>query len=126
MALVNNGVKVSIGAGLIPTGFTAPAVTPFADQDSKRTISLSVLKATVENADKATTLLNIINDVTIGISKQVSDIVDADYDEVANTVTFYADMTSLSNNQQRSVATDFYGDVAVSYVATVDVYVKTV
>lgn len=124
MALVNNGVQLSIPTGLIPTGFTAPAVTTFTDFEYEREVTLSVLKSTVENASKATTLLNIINDVTIGISKQILDIVTADYIG-SNTVTFYSEVTNLTNNQQLSVTSDFFGNVAVSYVVKVKFYVKT-
>lgn len=124
MAVINNGVKVSIPSGLIPTGFTAPAVTTFTDFEYERDITLSVLKSTVEDASKATTLLNIINNATIGVSKQVLDIVTADYIGT-NTVTFYADMELLTNNQQASVTSDFYGNVPLSYTVKVKFYVKT-
>lgn len=124
MAVVNNGVLLSIPTGLIPTGFTAPAVTTFTDFEYEREITLSVLKSTVENASKATTLLNIINNGTIGVSKQIEDIVTADYIG-SNTVTFYSEITVLSNNQQVSVTSDFFGNVALSYSVKVKFYVKT-
>lgn len=124
MAVVNNGVKVSIPSILIPSGFVAPVVTEFEDFEYDRELTLSVLKSTVENASKATTLLNVINNGTIGISKQVEDIITSDYINT-NTVTFYTDFLSISNSQQVSVTTDFYGNVALSYVVKVKVYVKT-
>lgn len=124
MAVVNNGVKVSIPSILIPIGFTAPVVTEFADFEYEREVTLSVLKSTVENASKSTTLLNIIEDVTIGVSKQVEDIVSADYIN-SNTVTFYADILNISNNQQVSVTSDFFGNVALSYTVKVKFYIKT-
>jgi hypothetical protein len=123
MAVVNNGVKLSIPTVLIPSGFVSPVVTEFEDFEYDREITLSVLKSTVENASKATTLLNIINNVTIGISKQIEDIV-ADYIN-SNTVTFYTDVLSISNNQQVSVTSDFFGNVALSYIVKVKFYVKT-
>jgi hypothetical protein len=124
MALVNNGVKLNIPSALIPSGFIAPAVTEFTDFEYKRDLNLNILKATVENVSKATTLLNIINDAAIGISKQVLDIMTADYIGT-NTVTFYTELISLSNNQQTSVTSNFFGNVPLSYVAKVIVYVKT-
>lgn len=115
---------MSIPSILIPSGFVAPVVTEFEDFEYDRELTLSVLKSTVENASKATTLLNVINNGTIGISKQVEDIITSDYINT-NTVTFYTDFLSISNSQQVSVTTDFYGNVALSYVVKVKVYVKT-
>lgn len=124
MAVINNGVKLSIPSVLIPSGFTAPVVTEFEDFEYEREVTLSVLKSTVENASKATTLLNVINNGTIGISKQIEDIVTADYIN-SNTVTFYADILNITNNQQLSVTSDFFGNVALSYSVKVKFYVKT-
>lgn len=124
MAVINNGVKLSIPSVLIPSGFTAPVVTEFEDFEYEREVTLSVLKSTVENASKATTLLNVINNGTIGVSKQIEDIVTADYIN-SNTVTFYADILNITNNQQLSVTSDFFGNVALSYSVKVKFYVKT-
>ena len=53
MAIVNNGTKNSLPAAKLPTGYTVPTVTTFTDWEYKRTLTLSVLKATVEQAQVA-------------------------------------------------------------------------
>ena len=97
MALVNNGVKVSLKASQKPTGYSLPSVTTFTDYEYTRPMTLNVAKATVENATKATTLTNIISNATIGISKQVDDIMTADYIG-SNTVTYYIDLLTINHN----------------------------
>lgn len=124
MALVNNGTKVSVPLTLQPTGFTAPSVTEFTDHEYTRTFSLSVLKATVDESSKAATFLAIIENATVGIDKQVDDIMAADYIS-SNTVTYYSDWTAVSNNARLGIDTEFFSNVAVSYVVTVVVYIKT-
>lgn len=124
MAIVNNGTRVSIPSQLIADDFVAPAVTTFSDEEYVRNITLNVLKATVENAAKDVTLDNLIDNVTIGIEKQVEDIITADYIG-SNTVTFWIDWLTLRSNIAASKSTDFLNDTAVSYVVNVDVYIKT-
>lgn len=125
MALVDNGVKVSVPSILIPTGSSTQVVTEFTDFEYTTDLTLSVLKATVENVSKPTTFDNIIDDVAIGIKKQVSDIMGADYDDAAKTVTFYTEYLTINNNTGVSVDTDFYNNVAESYVCKVKVFIKT-
>lgn len=125
MALSNQGVKVSLSTTLLPSGFTAPAVTTFIDQEYCRTMTLTVSKAAVENVTKATTLTNILTQAVDGVSAQVDAIMSADYDATLNTITYYIDAKRLSNNVQPSPDTDFYNTTAVSYVVVCDVYIKT-
>ena len=124
MALTNQGTRVSIPSQLQPADFVAPAVTTFSDEEYVRTMSLSILKSTVEDADKSTTLLAINANATIGIAKQVDDIMAADYIS-SNTVDYWIDWTSLRSNIAVSKDSDFLNDTAVSYVVSVDVYIKT-
>ena len=79
MAIVNNGTKNSLADTHIPSGYTRPTVTTFTDQEYTRNLELTVLKATVENATASTTMTNIINDATIGITKQIDDILASDF-----------------------------------------------
>jgi len=124
MAIVNNGTKNSLGANEIPLNYTRPTVTEIADYDYVSDLSLSVLKATVENATAATTMANIITNGTIGITKQVDDILAADYLASA-TVTAYADLTGLTNNFASVNGLAVYlTNVAPSYICTVKLYVK--
>lgn len=125
MAITNNGVKNSLSEGQLPAGYSRPAVTTFADHKYQRQLQLSVLKATVHNADPAVTMANIINNGTIGLKKQLDDILAADYLGTA-TVTAWADLVALGNNYQSMLAgTPAMTDAAASYIATVNLYVKT-
>jgi hypothetical protein len=124
MALTNAGTVVSLPSSRVPSDFTAVAVTTFSDwEQESQVLTLSVLKSTVENSDPATTLLAIISNATIGINKQVSDLVTDDWD-VTRTVTVYAELTGIDSNVAASATTDFYTDTAMSYTCTVKYYVK--
>jgi len=123
MAIVNNGTRVSLQAVQLPTGYTLPTVTEIADYDYISDLTLNVLKSTVENATDATTLTNILGDAAIGITKQITDILAADYLATA-TVTAYADLTGINHNIVAVNTTNFYDNTAVSYVCTVRLYVK--
>ena len=124
MALTNQGTRVSISNQLIPTGFVPPAISTFSDQECVRTLSLNVLKSTVENAAKETTLLNIIKDVAIGIEKQVDDIIAADY-IATNTVDYWTDFRVLGSNIPVSKTSDFLNATPVFYIANINIYIKT-
>ena len=123
MAITDNGVMVTMPTSLLPSGYTVPTGNSFTDWTYKMQVTLNVLKATVENATKATTLTNIIEDATVGIEKQVTDIIAADYLASA-TVTTYVDLYDIKTNIETSIATDFYNDTAVSYVCSCYIYVK--
>ena len=123
MAITNNGCKVSLQDTQLPSGYSLPSVTEISDYDYISDLTLNVLKATVENATDATTLTNIIGNATIGIDKQIDDILVADYLATA-TVTAYADLTHINSNIAAVNTTDFYDNTAVSYVCTVRLYVK--
>ena len=125
MALTNAGTLVQLPSSRIPSGYTLPTVSSFTDweyESSERT--LTVLKSTVQNSDRATTLANILANATIGINKQVSDLVTAEFD-VTNTVTCYAVLTGIDSNVAASGSNDFYTDTAMSYSCTVKFYVKS-
>src|SRR5680860_649504 len=114
MAITNNGTILSISTNQIPTGFTAPVVTTFTDAEYVRSHIIDVLRVTVANADKAITLTNIMTNATIGINKQVTDILTADY-VGTNTVQAYSEVTSLTHNIQSIGTTDFLGNAVVVY-----------
>ena len=123
MAITNAGTKVSLALAQLPTGYTLPADPSFSDWQYDRSLTLTVLKSTVENATDATTLTNIIGNATIGIDKQIDDILAADYLASA-TVTAYTDLTHINHNIAPNNQSDFYDNTAVSYSCTVVLYVK--
>ena len=123
MAIVNNGTKGSLKPNQLPSGYVHPAVTEVADFEYKRQVVLTVLKATVENADPKTTLNNILNDLGIGITKQVTDLVTSDL-IASKSVEIHAELLSISNNQQLGTTT-FYNNVANSFTCIVNFFVKS-
>lgn len=125
MAITNNGTKNGLPTTQLPTGYTLPTVTTFTDWEYKRTLNLTVLKATVENATPSTTMTNIFDNGTIGLDQQIVDIIAADYLATA-TVTTYAELIGLSNNISNTSDGDgvWLDDIATSYTATVVLYVK--
>jgi len=123
MAITNNGTKVSLAASILPTGYTLPTVTEFTDYEYTRTLTLSVLKSTVESATKTTTLTNILGNASIGITKQITDILAADYLATA-TVSAFAELYDITSNIPSNPSSDFYNNTAVSYVCSVRLYVK--
>ncbi len=122
MAIVNNGTRVSMTD--VPSGFTRASITEFSDWEYSKEMTISVAKATVENATRSTTLTNIIDNATVGTEKQIEDLITADFIG-SNTVTFFMVLKKVSTNILPSSTGDFYTNTAVSYVCTVDVYIKT-
>lgn len=124
MALTLNGVKNSLPESQIPSGYTRPTVIQFQDAEWVGTKTFTVLKSTVENASASTTMANIISNVTVGLSKQITDEL-ADYD-ATNTVSAWADWTSLTNNyEDRTGDGDVLTDTACSYTCVCTIYVKS-
>ena len=126
MALTNNGTVNNIPAVQLPSGYTRPTgITTFTDFQWTYRVDLSILKATVEDATPSTTLTNIIDNGTIGVTKQITDIVAADF-LTAPTTTYYTDLVALKTNESDvSGASEVWLDnIATSYVATVQVYLK--
>ena len=97
MAISNLGAINSLPVAQKPSGYTDPVVATFTDYEYVRTVQLSVLKATVEAASAATTMANIFNNATVGINKQVADIIAADF-LTTPAVTTYASLTALTTN----------------------------
>ncbi len=125
MALVDNGLKVSVAGGQLPAGASAQAVTEFTDFEYVRNETFSVLKSTVQDSSKATTFDNILNEASIGVKAQVTALMTADY-IATNTVTYYSEITYITTNiAGNSTVGDFYNDTAVSYMCVVRIFVKT-
>jgi hypothetical protein len=124
MAVVDKGIKIDLPEALVPDAFVAPAYVEISDYEYKREYQLNVLKSTVENAAKDVTFGNIINDVTIGILKQINDIIVADFIGT-NTVEYYTVWKVVDSNVKRSKESDFYINTPFSYVCKVEVFIKT-
>lgn len=118
MAITSQGSKNSLPAEQLPVGYTKPSVAGFSDYSYVKTVDLLVLKATVEVANPANTMTAIFNNATIGINKQILDIVTADF-VATKTVTAFGDLIELSDNADLT-------NTPVSYKCKVNIYVKSV
>jgi hypothetical protein len=123
MAIVNNGTVNSLDSSLLPSGYTRPTVTEISDYHYMYEVDLSVLKSTVSNSTKSTTMTNIITNGTVGITQQVDDILAADFLASA-TITAYTDWWKVSDNTETNTSSNFFDDTATSYVCSVRIYVK--
>jgi len=125
MALTMNGVVNSLPETQLPSGYTRPTVTTFTDYTWIYRATLSVAKATVENATASTTMTNIIDNGTIGLDKQIDDLIENDFD-TTNTVTAYADWTSLTSNQtpETGGGSNWLDTTAEAYSCVVTIYIK--
>ena len=97
MAIVHNGTINAVNHQQIPVGYTRPSVTKVTGSRWGTSLILEVDKATVENADPVVTMGNILNDATIGLNKQIEDILAADYLASA-TVTSHARLSLITTN----------------------------
>lgn len=125
MAFNNQGVDVTVNSFYVPDDYTLPAVTTF-DTDGVATWekTLSVDRATVSNADRATTFGNIIDDVAIGISKQCEDIVKEWNDGAVDNVEMYVDFYDIDSNVPRGKSNAFYTDAADAFLPKVRIYAR--
>ena len=127
MATTFNGTKNLLSDGQIPSGYTRPTVAVIPTIEFTYVKVISILKATVENASQATSMANIFNNATIGIDKQIEDHINLDFDDGVQTITAYAELTHLTTNiADLGGAGVWLQTTAVSYVATITVYVNVV
>jgi hypothetical protein len=126
MAVVINGVANAMPSDKFPVGYTPPTVSQFTDYEYVRQLKLNVLKTTVENGTPTTTLGNIFTNPTIGLVKQITDIVTLDYINTLS-VTAFGVLTELRVNvEPEEVNFTYLKNTTTSYVAYVTLYVKTV
>ena len=125
MAITNEGTENKLPAQQIPTGYTRPTITTFTVAgEYRKELTLTVLKATVQNATPSTTMTNIFDDGTIGLDKQIADLVTAEYDATA-TVNSFAQLVAMTDNIVVE-GSDFLTAEATDYVCTVILYVQIV
>lgn len=127
MAITNNGTQNSLPAGQIPAGHTRETTTTFTDWEYKRDLTLTILKVTVDEATSTATMTAIFDDGTIGLDKQILDIVAATYIST-QTVTTYASLTALTTTISDNTSGDgaWLKSTAESYSCTVELFIKSV
>lgn len=128
MAVVFNGTSFELNLSQKPAAFTVPVVSKITGTEewtsTQRTLTL--LKSTVQKATTALTMAEIFDNVTIGLDKQINDILDADY-IASQTVTSHAELIGLTTNiNGLSGEETWLLSTAVSYVATVNIFVLAV
>lgn len=123
MAITNKGTIVKLPISNLPAGYTHAEVVKVVNAEYKAQVTLTVLKATVENADPKITLNNILNNAIIGVTKQITDLVTEDY-LATKTVEVHAELLSITNNQQLGM-NSFYTNAANAYTVLVNYFVKS-
>jgi hypothetical protein len=121
MALTLNGVKNSLPASQLPSGYTRPTVVEFQDAEWVGTKVITIAKSVVENATASTTMTNIVSQLVTDVTTELGD-----YD-ATNTVTAWADFFKLENNyEDRTGASDVLTTTVCSFTCEVRIYVKSV
>ena len=123
MAYVKLGTKVSIPSEKIPSGFVAPAVTPFSGEDYLHEEVLKI-PGTVATSNRSSTLLAIIQDNTNGVEKKIETKLSNDFDTTTNDVNVWIDMRNLDGDKCASGSNGFLLDSSEEYSVPVKVYVK--
>ena len=124
MAIVNNGVKNDLPILQLPTGYTPPTITTFEDETYSTILSLTVDKVTVDESNPITTMTAILENVAIGLDKQVADIVALHF-VASNTVESYGSFTALSHSIVNLTGKgNFLTDNLVDFVCTVKIFIK--
>lgn len=122
--ITHNGTKNSLPAQQIPTGYTRPTVTEVDGKYVYRVV-LDILKVTVDESTAVASMEGIIDNGSIGIDKQVLDIVAEDYLDT-RTVTVWTDWIALKTNMSPILADDeFLTDAVTNYECTIDIHILT-
>jgi hypothetical protein len=126
MAITDLGTINSLKTSQLPAGYTAPSIATFTDWEYRRELNLTVLKATVDEATTAATMTAIFDNATIGLDKQVEDIIAATYIST-QTVTTWAELVKLETNNSDVLSGEgtWLKDTAESYTAKVILYIKS-
>lgn len=118
MAITNNGTKVSVRSGDIPSGYTKPTITEFADYEYINSIDVVLDKATIDEADPVVTFTALVAAITSAVTARIT----TDYIGT-NTVDIWTDFKTVKTNLTSNDA--IYKADAPTYVCGVDIFIKT-
>jgi len=121
MALVNNGIAVSIAQALLPTGYVKPVVPVFANHDYIETVDFDgylVGKIGVDDADPIVTFTALVADLVSQIGTEIT----ADYDVATLTVTVYGELLDVSTDLV--LGESLYTNDALNYKPKMKIYIK--
>ena len=113
--------KISVDPTKRPLDFSSFAVNNLAKIPKIENLVLLITKSIVSNENKYVTFANILKDEIVGIEKQVSDILKAEYDIPNQLIHYNIDFKDIKDNQH--FTTDFYNNKPFVYIAIVDVYI---
>jgi len=123
MAVVYTGTRNLIAASQLPTGYVRPVVAANTKEYTFN-LSLSVLKVTVDESTASDTMTAIFENATIGLDKQILDLITADYDNTQTVVGFGECNILTTNLRGITGSDDWLTDAVVNYLATVEVFVS--
>jgi hypothetical protein len=127
MPITNLGAQNSLSDLQLPTAYNRPSIVTFADFEYIRTVVLNIPKATVETATAQGTMLAIFNNATVGINKQIVDLIAAEF-LATPVVTTFGSLISLTTNVEVGNFQDqtYLTNQVVAYRATVQIFVKSI
>jgi len=126
MAVTFNGTKNSLGLNQKPTGYVDPVVVEIINPEYENEKVFTILKSGVDNATPSVTMDNIFDTAVVGLDAVVEADITADYD-ATKTVTAHAELVKLTSNVADITGNaDWLKTTAVSYLATVKMFVTVV
>jgi len=127
MPITNLGAQNNLSDLQLPTAYSKPSIATFTDFEYIRTVVLNIPKATVETATAQGTMLAIFNNATVGINKQIVDLIAAEF-LATPVVTTFGSLISLTTNVEVGNFQDqtYLTNQAVAYRATVQIFVKSI
>lgn len=126
MAFTNEGTVFSISSRLVPNDFENPAINKFQDYEDTRIFQLEVDRDTVADPDPATTMENILSNATIGVNKQISDIMQEEENYTDNDVSVWGAVEKLETNIPLDKTSALLTNASVVFLLTVRTYYKNV
>lgn len=126
MAFTNEGTIYRLSSRQVPNDFENASVNQFQDYENDRIFQIEVDRDTVKNADPATTMANILNNPTIGVNKQISDVFEEEQNIVDNDVSVWSAVEKMVPNIDQTKDSDLLTDADVKFILTVRSYYKNI
>ena len=124
MAFTNEGTIYRLSSRLTPNDYTNDTINAFQDYENDRIFNLEVDRDTVANADPATTLGNILDNPTVGVNKQISDVYETEADTTNNNVSVWSVVEDLTTNGALNKDSDLLTNKSIKFLLRVRTYYK--
>lgn len=127
MPITNLGAQNNLSDLQLPDSYTKPSIATFEDYEYIRTVVLNIPKSTVETGTAQATMLAIFNNATVGINKQIVDLIAAEFLSTP-VVTTFGSLVSLTTNIEvgNFGNQNYLTNQTVAYLATVQIFVKSI